>query len=170
MGNLPKNRTRNSYHNKAKQIRKKLIRKAKIKKDFYKTLVKEGENLELPTFYREIFDFDTNIEKTFASSLRNESEVEKGRKDQKDNIEIKKSKSNRKSKPNPFYKVFQERERIHREKCAEKESIREERKLYKQKREAYNARRNKTKKKLMKCTYKGQPIMKSRIDHILSKI
>ncbi|PKK66607.1 hypothetical protein GLOIN_2v1735866 [Rhizophagus irregularis DAOM 181602=DAOM 197198] len=155
MGNLPKNRTRNSYHNKAKQIRKKLIRKAKIKKDFYKTL---------------IFDFDTNIEKTFASSLRNESEVEKGRKDQKDNIEIKKSKSNRKSKPNPFYKVFQERERIHREKCAEKESIREERKLYKQKREAYNARRNKTKKKLMKCTYKGQPIMKSRIDHILSKI
>lgn len=37
----------------------------------------------------QIFDFDTNIEKTFASSLRNESEVEKGRKDQKDNIEIK---------------------------------------------------------------------------------
>jgi hypothetical protein len=41
----------------AKQIRKKLVHKAKIKQDFYKTLEKEGKNLELPTFYHEVCEY-----------------------------------------------------------------------------------------------------------------
>ncbi|RIA83657.1 hypothetical protein C1645_742905 [Glomus cerebriforme] len=207
------NRTRKSYGEKAKQIKKKFIRKAKIKQRFYKTLEKEEKILGPPAFYQDvnfddwfsvqIFDFETSIKKTpntkigdvSPPSLRNEV-IEK--EDQKDKCnkeislgidrevkkEIKKSKSNRidsyiafplnkyrkLAKPNPFYKAFQERERIQREKYAKKEAMRKERQLCKQKREAYNTRRNKTKKKLMKRNSKGQPVMKTRIDHILTKI
>ncbi|CAG8723759.1 13078_t:CDS:2, partial [Funneliformis mosseae] len=149
-----------------KQIKKKIIHKAKIKRNFYKTLEKEGTNLETPTFYREIFEGNNN-------SFDHDTKIEKNQK-AKDMDDI----------PSPNYlkdkcekeisldlkrkdiKVLQERERIQREKLAEKEEIQ----LHRQKKKAYYVERNRMKKRLMKCNSKGQPYMKSRIDQILSKI
>ncbi|RIB02617.1 hypothetical protein C2G38_2149913 [Gigaspora rosea] len=174
-------------NNKAQKIKKKFVHKVKTKKDFYKTLSKEKHELETPSFYKQIFSEKTaDINEGDINHARhisdNEDNLDKDKNDHHEELieydrssceESKKSgkiKSNHRSKPNPFHKTLKEREYSQREKQAKIEAIKQEKEIRIQNQKAYLAQRKITKKKLLKRNSKGQPLMKARIDHLLSKI
>ncbi|CAG8791344.1 4772_t:CDS:2 [Dentiscutata erythropus] len=172
-------------NNKAQKIKKKFVHKVKTKKGFYKTLSKEKHELETPSFYKQIFDEKsadinedyTNQERQISDSEDNLDEddhhEELIKRDKGSSEESKKSgkiKSNHRPKPNPFYKLLKERDHFQHKKQAKIEAIKQEKEMRIQKQKAYLTHRKITKKKFLKRNSKGQPLMKTRIDHLLSKI
>ncbi|CAG8567740.1 9301_t:CDS:2 [Ambispora leptoticha] len=195
------------YREKVKKIKKnRIIKKAKIKKDYFKK-IKKNEKLETPEFYKEIFgqqsssindsndqeihdneiitaqelssrpklqqhkDDNDSLSSSFESvdsddDVEKKGSIAKGKK-KKDDTKTNKRNS---SKPNPFEKRYKETERLRLEKQARIEASKKEREEQAKRRVDYYMNRKQTKKKLFKRTAKGQPVMKSQIEHLLSKI
>ncbi|CAG8764295.1 12085_t:CDS:2 [Gigaspora margarita] len=154
-------------NNKAQKIKKKFVHKVKTKKDFYKTLSKEKHELETPSFYKQIFSEksakgDINHARHISDS---EDNLDKDEDDHHEELIEYDRSSCEESK-----KTLKEREYSQREKQAKIEAIKQEKEIRIQNQKAYLAQRKLTKKKLLKRNSKGQPLMKARIDHLLSKI
>ncbi|RHZ47089.1 hypothetical protein Glove_593g10 [Diversispora epigaea] len=167
-------RNYNSYENKKKTIKRKIVHNIKLKKDYYKTLSKEGSNLKTPDFYQEIFEKDVPIDKeendnNNDNDTLNEKEIDIDTSVKKKNNR-KNNKINQKFKPNPFHKALHERERKKFDNQAKVEAAEKERKMRNQEKEKYHSQRKHNQKKFMKRNSKGQPLMKTRIDHLLAKI
>ncbi|CAJ0902286.1 2464_t:CDS:2 [Entrophospora sp. SA101] len=143
-----KRRSYDPYQEKVKKNKKKLIYRAKIKKDFYKTLKKDEDIKKLPDFYKE-----------------DGKDEEGGGEDDDDDILLRSSSLNKKVE-----KIIDEQNLSRQERLKMLEERKKEKQLQAEKRKVYKKKRNQTKKQFFKLTAKGQPVMKARIDNLLEKI
>ncbi|TPX64432.1 hypothetical protein SpCBS45565_g05849 [Spizellomyces sp. 'palustris'] len=171
-----------------------MIRRTKIKKEYYKLLKKDGlsqnvlqleEKADISSSRTE----ERNHDALEAYSSDQEEKVNESANDmsESDSEKIEKAhvskslgnarqgqkrerKNKRPAKPNPFAKLAVEAER----KKAERQAAIEESKRLKeeqnQKRKEYYTKRNDVRDKLQRKTRKGQPVMANQVLHLLEKI
>ncbi|KAL1917335.1 uncharacterized protein VTP21DRAFT_4991 [Calcarisporiella thermophila] len=192
-------RRKGTYAGKAAKVKQQLIHKAKVKREFYKSLKQDDEFLKTPDFYKEIFsektiDDDGNVveyrrenandktaldskaegsgdEEVVLSDEDKEEEEEelKAAKGSK-NTKSKPSKDNKSSKPNPFKQAIMEREKKIAEEREKREAARLEREKVARGRARYYAQRKKNREVHTAKTSRGQPKLGNQIQHLLNKI
>ncbi|KND02801.1 uncharacterized protein SPPG_01882 [Spizellomyces punctatus DAOM BR117] len=171
-----------------------MIRRTKIKKEYYKLLKTEGLGQNESQLEEKADIFSSQTEERTHDALEGYSSDQKEKlyesandtsesdSEKIDKADVPKSlgktrqsqkrekKSKRPAKPNPFGKLIVEAER----KKAERQAAIEESKRLKeeqnQKRKEYYAKRNDVRDKLQRKTRKGQPVMANQVLHLLEKI